>query len=186
MAQRHAVMLRMKCLSVTILCLCVCAGSLEAQKAAHNVPSPSAVVAISGSYQLTDEMIRQALRFGEFLADANFSQNDATALRGDLIATFQKEPAKQMESYVTIGTSLREAPGLQRNPSWLATAVDRYKAWQWYAENPPGFREFQSYPFGKMVLKYNPVLVNFGGMIVTRVDVECQFYSDALVAKAAG
>ena len=37
-----------------------------------------------------------------------------------------------------------------------------------------------------MVLKYNPVLVNSGGMIVTKTDVDCQFYSDALVAKIAG
>jgi hypothetical protein len=37
-----------------------------------------------------------------------------------------------------------------------------------------------------MVLKYNPVLVNSGGMIVTRNDVDCLFYSDTMVAKAAG
>src|SRR5262252_492428 len=37
-----------------------------------------------------------------------------------------------------------------------------------------------------MVLKYNPVLVNSGGMIVIKTDVDCQFYSDALVAKTAG
>src|SRR5262249_16421748 len=154
--------------------------------ATQNVRPASAVVAKSGSYQLTEEMIQQALRFGEFLAGAVFSPSDAGALRGDLIAAFQKEPAKQMESYVTIPKSLPQAPPFQSNPSWLSAAIDRYKAWKWYGENPRGFREFQSYPFGKMVLKYNPVLVNSGGMIVTRVDVECQFYSDALVAKAAG
>jgi hypothetical protein len=37
-----------------------------------------------------------------------------------------------------------------------------------------------------MVLKYNPVLVNSGGMIVTKNDVDCVFYSDTMVAKAAG
>jgi hypothetical protein len=37
-----------------------------------------------------------------------------------------------------------------------------------------------------MVLKYNPVLVNSGGMIVSRADIECHFYSEALVSKAAG
>jgi hypothetical protein len=130
-----------------------------AQKGAHSGPA-SAVVAGSGRYQLTEEMIQQALRFGEFLSGAVFSPSDAAALRGDLIATFEREPAKQIESYEAIGKSLREAPGLQPKPSWLAAAVDRYKAWQWYAENQQGFREFQRYPFGKMVLKYNPVLVN--------------------------
>jgi hypothetical protein len=37
-----------------------------------------------------------------------------------------------------------------------------------------------------MVLKYNPVLVSFGEMIVTKNDVDCLFYSDTMVAKAAG
>jgi hypothetical protein len=37
-----------------------------------------------------------------------------------------------------------------------------------------------------MVLKYNPVLVNSGGTIITRIDVESLFYSNRLVALAAG
>jgi hypothetical protein len=131
-------------------------------------------------------MLQQAFRFGEFLAGAKFSPSDTAALRSDLIAIFQKEPAKQMASYEAVAKALWEAPGLRRNPSMLAAAVDRYKLWQWYAEHQQDFREFQSYPFGKMVLKYNPVVANSGGIIVTRTDIECQFYSDALVAKAAG
>jgi hypothetical protein len=65
-------------------------------------------------------------------------------------------------------------------------AVLRDNVWQWYGQNPQDFREFQSYPFGKMVLKYNPVLVNSGGMIITKTDVESLFYSNRLVAQAAG
>jgi hypothetical protein len=37
-----------------------------------------------------------------------------------------------------------------------------------------------------MVLKYNPVLVNSGGIVITKTDVDCQFYSETLVAQAAG
>lgn len=37
-----------------------------------------------------------------------------------------------------------------------------------------------------MVLKYNPALANSGGMMVTKTDVDCQFYRDTVVAKAAG
>jgi len=177
-------MLRIHFRYIAILYLCG-GGLLGAQTNARN-PSPAfSVVARSGGYELTEQMIEQALRFGEFLAGATFSPSDAAVLKADLIATFQKEPAKQMESYAAVAKSLREAPGLSRSPSWLAAAIDRYKVWQWYAENPQDFRGFQSYPFGRMVLKYNPVVVNSGGMIVTRADIECQFYSDALVAKAA-
>jgi hypothetical protein len=54
----------------------------------------------------------------------------------------------------------------------------RDKVWQGYAHDPQAFSGFQSYPFGKMVLKYNPVLVNSGGMIVTKTYVDGQFHAD--------
>ena len=169
---------------IAILYLCVLSGPLTAQAGTHR-PSPApAVVATSGNYQLTEQMIEQALRFGQILAGADFSPSDAAALRDELIATFQKEPAKQVEAHESVAKALREAVG--RKPSWLALALVRYKVWQGYADNEEAFREFQSYPFGKMVLKYNPVLVSSGGMIVTKTDVDCQFYADAFVAKAAG
>jgi hypothetical protein len=38
----------------------------------------------------------------------------------------------------------------------------------------------------RIILQYNPVLVNSGGMLVTQKDVDSQFSSDALVAQAAG
>src|SRR5215831_16269265 len=89
-----------------------------------------------------------------------------------------------MEGYESIAKTLREA--LKPKPSWFDLAFVRYKVWQSYGENPQALREFQNVPFGRMVLKYNPVVVNSGGMVVTRTDVDCQFYSAALVAQAAG
>jgi hypothetical protein len=176
-------MLQMNYRSIAILCLCVL-SPLAAQAGPHKPSPASAVVAGSGGYQLTEQMIEQALRFGQILAGSDFSASDAAALRGDLIATFEKEPAKQIEAYEAVAKALREAVG--RKPSWSTLALVRYKVWQGYGENEEAFRGFQSYPFGEMVLKYNPVLVNSGGMIVTKTDVDCQFYADALVAKAAG
>lgn len=129
-------------------------------------------------------MIEQALRFGQILAGADFSASDATVLKGDLTATFEKEPAKQIDAYESVVKALRKALG--RKPSWLDLALVRYKVWQGYAADPRAFGDFQSYPFGKMVLKYNPVLVNSDGMIVTKTDVDCQFYADDLVAEIAG
>jgi hypothetical protein len=177
-------MLQMNYRGVALLLLCVLSPPLAAQPRAHQPSRASAVVASSGDYQLTEQMIQQALRFGQILAGTDFSASDATALRGDLIATFQKEPAKQIEAYESVAKALREAVG--RKPSWLTLALVRYEVWQGYGENEEAFRGFQSYPFGKMVLKYNPVLINSGGMIVTKTDVDCQFYADALVAKVAG
>src|SRR5215831_3016052 len=177
-------MLQMNYRGITILYLCGWAGSLAAQTGSHNVRPEPAVVATSGNYQLTEQIIGQALRFGQILAGTEFSLSDAATLRAGLIAYFQKEPAKQMEAYESVAKALPETPGRKR--TWLDLALIRYKMWQWYAENPQAFRDFQSYPFGRMVLKYNPVLVNSGGMIVIKTDVDCQFYSDALVAKTAG
>jgi hypothetical protein len=177
-------MLQINYRGIAILFLCVLSPPLAAQPGAHKPSPESTVVASSGGYQLTEQMIQQALRFGQILAGSDFSPSDATALRGDLIATFQKEPAKQIEAYDAVAKALREVVG--RKPSWLTLALVRYQVWQGYGDNEEAFRGFQSYPFGKVVLKYNPVLINSGGMIVTKTDVDCQFYADALVAKAAG
>jgi hypothetical protein len=162
----------MKFRMVTILYLFLSAGSVTAQ-----------VVARSGGYQLTEEMIQQALRFGQILAGAGFTPSDAAALRSQLIAYFPTDTAKQMEGYASAAKALREA--IPAKPSRMDLAMVRFKVWQGYGENPQTFREFQGAPFGKMVLKYNPVLVNSGGIVVTKTDVDCQFYADTLVAQAA-
>jgi hypothetical protein len=172
------------CRTATILYLGLWAGVLSAQAVAPTPLRGSAVVARSDGYQLTEDMIQQALRFGQILAGAGFSPSDAATLRSELIAWFPKETAKQMEGYESIGKMVRDA--LKPKPSWFDLAFVRYKVWQGYGENPQAFREFQNVPFGKMVLKYNPILVNSGGMVVTKTDVDCQFYSAALVAQAAG
>lgn len=169
---------------IAILSVCVSFGSAAAQGGPHKASPASAVVATSGGYQLTDDMIEQALRFGQILAGTEFSASDVAALKGDLIATFQKEPAKQIATYDSVAKTLRKA--LSRKPSWLDLAVFRYRAWQSFANDPQNFRDFESYPFGQMVLKYNPVLVNSGGMVVTKTDIDCQFYADNLVAEIAG
>jgi len=178
-------MLREKSFGVTILCLSLWARSLPAQTGTHK-PSPgSTVVARSGGYQLTEQMLEQALQREQILAATDLFPSDATALRADLIAYFQKEPAKQTKAYESVAQWLQGLGLPGRRPSWLDLAIARYNEWQSYGD-PQRFREFQSYPFGKMVLKYNPVLVNSGGMIVTKADVDCLFYSNALVAQAAG
>ena len=146
----------------------------------------SPVVVQSSGYQLTEGMLQQALRFGQILAGADFSPSDAAALRSDLIADFQKEPAKQVAEYESVAKTMPRPSVVTGKNTWLELALVRYRVWQVYAENPDVFRSFQSYPFGRVVLKYNPVLVNSGGMIVTKTDVECQFYADNLVAQAAG
>jgi hypothetical protein len=129
-------------------------------------------------------MLQAALRFGQVLAGADFSPSDAAALRSELIAYFPKDTATQVEGYESAAKALPDTPG--RKPTWLDLALLRYKVWQAYAENQQAFRDFQNVPFGKMVLKYSPVFVNSDGIIVTKTDVDCQFYANALIAKAAG
>ena len=72
-------------------------------------------------------MIDQALRFGQILAGADFSASDA-ALRGDLIATFRKEPAKETEDHESVAKILKQTAG--RKLSGLELALIRYKVWQ--------------------------------------------------------
>lgn len=178
-------MSRIKYAGVTILFLSLSAGRLPAQTGAGK-PSPGSTFVVgSGSYRLTEGMLDQVLRFGQILAAADFSPSDAAALRSDLIAYFLKEPAKQMAAYESVAKILQQLSHPGRNSSWLAFALIRYRQWQSYGD-AQRFREFQSYPFGRMVLKYNPVLASSGGMVVTKNDVECLFYSDTMVAKAAG
>lgn len=173
-------MSRMKYVGVTILSLSLWSGPLPAQTGAPR----STVVVRSGSYQLTEQMLDQALRFGQILAATDFSPSDAAVLRADLIAYFQKEPAKQMAAYQSVAKILQQGIRPGGKPSWLDLALIRYRQWQSYGD-PQRFREFKSYPFGRMVLKYNPVVADSGGMIVTRNNVDCLFYSDTMVAKAA-
>ena len=103
---------------IAIPFLVVLMGQLTAQRdTRHPASSASQIVARAGGYQLTERMIEQALRFGEILAGSDFSPSDAARLRSDLIAYFQKEPAKQMEAYQSVAKALPETPG--RKPSWL-------------------------------------------------------------------
>jgi hypothetical protein len=147
----------------------------------------SPLVVQSGGYALTEEMIQRALQFAQIQAGADFSPSDTAALRADLIAYFQKEPAKQMEFYKNTTQWLQHVPpgsDGKRDPWGMAALRD--DVWQVFGQNQRAFREWQSYPFGKMVLKYNPVLVNSGGMIITKTHIDSMFYSNRLVALAAG
>lgn len=157
-------------------------GFLPAQTGAPERLSGSTVVVRTGGYRLTEGMIQQALQYGQILASADFSASDAAALRAGLIAYFQKEPAQQMKAYESVARKMQQ---VGRRPSWLDLAILRYNEWQQLGE-PQQFRAFVRFPFGRMLLKYNPILVNSGGMVVTQNDVDCQFYSDTMVAKAAG
>src|SRR5215469_8756855 len=124
---------------MAILCLLGLTGPLGAQTGSRHPASPaSEIVARADGYQLTDQMIARAVRFGEILAGTDFSASDAAALRSELVAYFQSEPAKQMEAYQSVAKALPQTPG--RKPSWLDLALLRYKVWQGYAQSQQDFR----------------------------------------------
>jgi ketosteroid isomerase-like protein len=151
-----------------------------------SLETPSPVVVQSGGYQLTEEMIQRALQLAQIDAGADFSESDAAALRADFIALFQKEPAKQTAAYENVAQWLQQAPpSADGKRNWMSMASLRDNYWQALAKNQQ-FLEWQSYPFGKMVLKYNPVVVNSAGMIITKAHVDSLFFSNALVAQIAG
>jgi hypothetical protein len=168
---------------VTILCLGILVGSLVAVKGVCQPSQASPIIGRAGNYQLTEQMLQQAFLYEQIQAGAAFSPPDAAALRADLIATFQREPAKQTQQYEAVAKFLR-ANNLRN--SYVDYAVMRYKQWYALGRDQQAFRDFRNSPFGRMVLKYNPVLVNSDGMIVTQRDVDWQFASDALVAEIAG
>jgi hypothetical protein len=93
-----------------------------------------------------------------------------------------------MKGYESFAQLLQQAPlrsfdGKRPLAKWPCFADN---VWQAFGENQQAFCKFQSYPFGKMVLKYNPALVNSGGTIITKAHVDSLYYSNALVAEAAG
>jgi hypothetical protein len=144
---------------------------------------PNSVIAASGKYQLTEGMVEQAIYFGQFLAGQRFSAPDIAAMREGLIGTFRRQAAKEMAGYQALAQIV---PVLRSTQNTLAIAKVREAAWAAFAKDPAGFREFQNDPAGKVILKYNPVIVNARDMIVTRLNVDCLFASNALVAKIAG
>lgn len=158
--------------AVIFLCLCAVAKS-----------APNTVVVTSGTYQLTEGMLEQGMYFSQFLAGQRFSAPDLAAMREGLISVFRKQPAKEVVGYKALAQIV---PLLQKTRSSLAIAKVREAAWGAFAQDPAGFREFQNDPAGKIVLKYNPVIVNANGMVVTRVSVDSLFASNSLVAKIAG
>lgn len=179
---------RIKPVAAIVLLLALCPGPLPAQggsdRPGADRPSPGAAVVVSsGGRRLTEAMLDEARRYGQILAAAEFSAADAAALRAALIASFLKQPAQQAAAYDSVGTMLRQRlPG--GAPSWLDLALLRYAQWQSYGQ-AQRFADFSGTPLGRMVLKYNPVLVHSGGAIVTRDNVDCRFYADTMVARAA-
>jgi hypothetical protein len=145
--------------------------------------APNTVVATSASHQLTEGMLEDAIYFGQFLAGQRFSPSDIAAMREGLISSFHKQPAKEVTGYRALAQFV---PALRRARSSLAVAKAREAAWAAFAKDAAGFREFQNDPAGKIILKYNPVVVHAEGVIITRLSVESLFASNALVAKIAG
>jgi hypothetical protein len=122
-------------------------------------------------------MLQQALLHAQILASADFSSADTASLRADLITSFQKDPAKEVKEYDALAK-------FQRSSVLYSTL--RYKYWAALAQNPQLLPGFENSEVGRMVLKYNPILVNSDGMIITKRDVDWQFEADTFVAGIAG
>jgi hypothetical protein len=145
--------------------------------------APQTVVATSGSHQLTEGMLEDAIYFGQFLSGRRFTIPDAVAMREGLISTFRMQAAKEVAGYQALAQFV---PALRNARSSLVVAKAREATWAAFGKSPGGFGEFQNDPAGKIILKYNPVVVSTGDVIITRLSVESLFASNALVAKIAG
>jgi len=95
---------------------------------------------------------------------------------------FQKDPAKQAETFDAVAKFLRN----RNSRNQMDLAVMRYKFWFVLGQKSEVFDAFKNEPWARMVLRYNPILVNSDGMIITQRDVDWQFNSDAFVAGIAG
>ena len=178
--EKSSAMSRRTYIGLTILSLSLWVGSLPAQAGAPQ-PSPgSTIVVTSGEYQLTEQMLEQALFLAQILAGADFSASDTASLRAGLIAEFQKDPAKDVKNYDDLAKFLRN------RTSRLGLAIICNRFWFALGQKSEVFDKFKNEAMGKLVLKYNPVLVNSDGMIITMRDVDGQFESNAFVAQIAG
>jgi len=169
-------------IGLVILSLNLWAGSLLAQTGAPQPSPESTIVVTAGEYQLTEQMLQRALLLAQILAGEDFSSADAASLRADLITWFQRDPADQAEDYNATAKFLRN----RNSHNQVDLAVVRYKFWFVLGQKSEVFDGFKNSPMGKMVLQYNPVLVNSDGMIITQRDVDWQLNSDAFVAQIAG
>jgi len=133
-------------------------------------------------------MIQQDLQYAQIVAGADFSPSEVAAIRAEDMAQFEKEPAQQTQAYQSEATLLKRRPPdiLSGKRGWLDLSFIRYWHWQGVAQSPEWLRHAQDNVARSTILKYNPVLVNSGGMLVTQRDIDSQFDSDALVAQAAG
>jgi len=129
--------------------------------------APQTVVATSGSHQLTEGMLEDAIYFGQFLGGRRFTTPDAAAMREGLISTFRVQPAKEVAGYQALAQFV---PALRNDRSSLVIAKAREATWAAFGKNPGGFSEFQNDPAGKIILKYNPVVVSAGDVIITRAE----------------
>lgn len=160
---------------ITFLCLFAAVGC--------NMPPASTVMANSSGYELTEEMIAQGLNFAQFLAGRDFSPSDLAVVREqNLVASFRSEPGKQQAFY----DSIQSIGGLLRNRHTLTGAIGREAFWDWFANHPAEFQKFLSYPSGKIVVKYNPVVVSYRGTMINQLNVESLLAANALVAEIAG
>ena len=141
--------------------------------------APSPVVFQSGGYYLTEQMLQTDLQYAQILAGADFSPSDAAALRAADIAQCPKEPAQQSKFIKDEAELLQQqAPLLADGKRSLAGMASlRDNVWQWLGQNQQAFRDFQNdQTVGKMVLKYNPVVVHSGGTIITKAHVDSLFF----------
>ena len=169
-------MSRIPAIGSIILCLGLWAGAVPAQAGGFRSPG-SAVVAASGGYQLTEAMLGEGILLARILASADLSAGDTAALRNGLIDSFYKTPAKDAKAYA-------DAKKFNHTSSRYSSL--RFKYFVWLAQDENNLSEFEKSALGKMVLKYNPIIVNSGGFIITQRDVDWQFEADAFVAQTAG
>jgi hypothetical protein len=167
------------CLLTLLLCTGICAADA---RAGAPEPSTETVVARAGGNVLYQGNIDDMIQFADILAGAEMSGADASALRAELIVVFNRDPDRSDALYGYVVPLLKTALG--RASPWPQLADIRQGQYVLSLRSPDLLDRIAL--FGRIVQKYNPVLVQTRDWIIGRTDLESQFHSDDLVATIAG
>jgi len=138
------------------------------------------VVATSGEHQLTDQQLNLAVVYAQVQAGTGFSAEDAATLKADTIAWFKKNPEGDL--FIGVTNSFKN-----RNlSSDFDVGAIRYIYWDQFGKHPESLDVFKTEPWYGVILKYNPILVQAEGMVITQRDVDWLFYANGFVAEIAG
>jgi len=146
-----------------------------------NWPPASTVLAEAGGVQLTQQMVNDAIEYGEFLALRRFNRGEYEFLHGEMISHFIANTAAEFEAHEIIG------PFIRRLPTQGAIAQAKLRRDIMAEIHFHIQKSGRVSPLLEVVYRYNPVLAADSklGVVATRASYTALLESNSYVAAIA-